>query len=98
MADNLEAQVAELEAKVAALETLVNTLAANTGSGEAVSKAKPEPVVLLGTPFKVGNKSYKLRYPVFNHGGRSYTEADLLGNAELQKELVEGGYKVVEPA
>lgn len=81
-----------LESKVAALEEIINALPA----AAEPAKAKPEPVQLLGTPFKVGGKQYRLRYPKFVHEGRNYTEADVLGDKALQEALVNGGIKVVE--
>lgn len=85
MADE-KTQVNELEllkAKVEALEA-----AQTQPVGEAVTSKKGKAPALTGEAFKVDKVEYKVKYPVIVHNGKQVNEADILGNADLQKELV----------
>ncbi len=88
--DDLEAikQRLELaEAKLAAQEDALNNPQYEVTAESVTSKGKKR-ATLSGQTFKVGNDKYRVKYPVINHAGRNITEADILADGELQKELV----------
>lgn len=98
---DLEKENAVLREKVAALETGLESLMAQPSAAtasEAVTRSPKAPVQLTGETFKVGGKSYRLRFPIIHFKGRDYTEAEVLASKEVQKGLVEGGFKVIEEA
>lgn len=96
----LEAENALLRDKVAALESGLETLMSQPApaAGEAVTRSPKTPVQLTGETFKVAGKTYRLRFPIIHFKGRDYTEAEVLASKEVQKGLVEGGFKVIEEA
>ena len=99
MADDKEtkylAQIAVLEARVAALEELIVAPASNDTS---VANAKKEAIKLRGETFTVETKKYQAAYPRWGAGGKTVTEADLLNDKGLQKELVGSGSRLVRLA
>lgn len=89
----LKARLDVAEAKLAAQEMAL-TEQPQYGA-ESVSAKKTPKVALSGETFKVGANKYQAVYPKFKHNGKDVTEADLLADKSLQKELVEGGFKVI---
>ena len=94
----LTAKVEALEAKVEGLEAGMEQLLTAPSAGGSLTKNKKEAPVLTGETFSVDKKKYRMRYPSFVHNGETYTEANVLDNKDLQKELVEGGFGVITPA
>lgn len=89
----LLARLDSLEAQLAAQGEMI----ANTPTAETPAKASKK-ITLKGETFKVGGIKYRLKFPVIHHGGKNYTEDEVLESPTLQKELVEGGFGVIEKA
>ena len=63
----------------------------NAQAGQAIS----ETVVVTYTPEGGAKEQYQVVLPKFKYKGKSYVAADLKTNADLVKELVEGGKGVL---
>lgn len=87
-------RLALAEIKIEALETAV-VAGATPAATEAVAQKPAAKVTMTGETFKVGKKTYRLKYPHFDHNGKHITEADVLESKALQTELVEGKYGVI---
>lgn len=88
-AEDFEALKARLdlaEAKLAAQEeALAEQPDYNTEAVTTKTSSKPK---LSGETFKVGNDTYRVKYPVIVHNSKNISEADILADKELQKDLV----------
>lgn len=81
----LEASLIQRDKELAALETQLTEAAKNTPS---VSSTLPT--------FKIEKSEYQFTVGGFNHGGIDYTAAEAVKDKSLLKELVEGGYGVIQ--
>ncbi|MBL7780683.1 MAG: hypothetical protein JNM22_05650 [Saprospiraceae bacterium] len=79
------------EAKVAALEAVAGQTEIDLAESAPVG-GKP---TLTGETFIVDKSEYKVVVPVINHNGKDITEADILADKDLQKELVKGRFGVI---
>lgn len=95
----LNARLDLLEAQNAALadELATQKNAAGEPASQAVKKGqKRKPIPLTGETFKYKGKEYKARFPFFVLDKKTYSEADLVGDAKLQAKVIDGGYRVVD--
>lgn len=90
-----EAEIAEQKAQLAAL---AEAFAESQNEKSAISKPAAAPKTVSGKTFKVGSKTYRAVYPSFVMDGKTVTEADLLEDKKLQKELVDSDSRVIEEA
>lgn len=94
MADEKDTIIADLEARLSALEEMA--VASPEGSGQAITTAKKKAVQLSGETFSVEGKKYQVVYPQWQVGGITITEENLLADKTMQKALVSSGSKLVK--
>lgn len=84
------ATVAEKDAEIAQLNDVVEELTETIENSELKAKVGADVV-------KIGDKTYAITSPKFTMpGGRKFTAQNVMEDKDLQKEILEGGYAVLE--
>jgi hypothetical protein len=96
MADEKDTIIANLQARIEALEELAVAIPAT--AGQAIAPTKKKAVQLSGETFSVDGKKYQAVYPKWKDGENTVTEENLLADKNLQKALVSSGSKLVRLA